>query len=84
MVWKRTPLAFPERRMDRLASVMPTLAHSSLAVIPRSFKMSLRYTRMANAVPPFVRDRSDKIGVVVSSGAGLFEIVPPAAEHINF
>ena len=58
MVWKRTPLAFPERKMDRLASVIPTLAHSSLEVMPRSFSTSLKYTLMAMACPQMMESLS--------------------------
>ena len=52
MVWNRTPLAFPLRRMERFASVMPTLAQSSLAVMPRARSCSSRYTLIAHQMNP--------------------------------
>ena len=53
MVWNRTPLAFPERRMDRFASVMPIFAHSSLPVMFRAFSTSSKCTVMA-MTPPYM------------------------------
>src|SRR5690606_1051240 len=47
MVLKRTPLAFPLRRIERLASVIPTRAQSSLEVMPRCFRISSRWTVIA-------------------------------------
>ena len=56
IVWKRTPFALPLRRMERFASVMPTHAQSSFAVMPRARSAASRCTSMAMGAPPFLND----------------------------